>query len=121
MVSKKNKEEFKRKERVRRREDFQHLLREGRRFHSGQYSLIVAGNGRDYMRLGLSIRKSVGSAVNRNYEKRLCREFFRREITGQVSGFDVLIIIKHRSNSFTESYGRLHELFKRSLNKVMSL
>jgi len=115
LISKKKKEKFNRKERVRRREDFQRVLREGRRAHSGQYSLIVVENSLGYVRLGLSIRKSIGNAVKRNYEKRLCREFFRREIIGLKRGFDVLIIIKHRTESFPESYRRLQELFQRSL------
>lgn len=115
LISKKKKEKFNRKERVRRRDDFQRVLREGRRTHCGQYSLIVVENSFDYVRLGLSIRKSIGNAVKRNYEKRLCREFFRREIIGLKMGFDVLIIIKHRTESFPESYRKLQTLFQRSL------
>jgi ribonuclease P protein component len=115
LIQNKGKEDFNRKGRVRRREDFQRLLREGRRVHSWQYSLVVVENGMDFMRLGLSIRKGVGSAVNRNYEKRLCREFFRRESIGQKKGYDVLIIIKHRSESFQKSYRGLQDLFQRSL------
>jgi ribonuclease P protein component len=105
------KEVFKRRNRLKRREDFRRLLREGRRAHAKQYSLVVAENGFDCIRLGLSIRKNVGRAVDRNYEKRLCREFFRKAIIGEKQGFDVLIIIKHRSQSFEMSCKELEELF----------
>ncbi len=111
MIPERKKEDFKRRDRLRRREDFRHLLREGRRAHAKQYSLIVAENGLDCLRLGLSIRKHVGRAVDRNYEKRLCREFFRKAIIGEKKGFDVLIIIKHRSQGFEKSYKELEGLF----------
>jgi len=90
------------------------LFREGTRAHTKQYSLIVAENGLDNIRLGLSIRKHVGRAVDRNYEKRLCREFFRKALIGEKKGFDVLIIIKHRSQGFMKSYGELEGLFNRA-------
>jgi ribonuclease P protein component len=115
ILKKKMKEVFDQRRKVRRREDFLRLLREGKRVHCEQYSVAVVENGLDFMRLGLSIRKSVGGAVHRNYEKRLCREFFRREIIARDKGYDVLLIIKHRSESFEKSYRRLEELFLRSL------
>jgi ribonuclease P protein component len=114
LIPERNKEDLKRRNRLRRREDFRRLLREGRRVHAKQYSLIVAGNGLDCVRLGLSIRKHVGRAVDRNYEKRLCREFFRKVIIGEKKGFDVLIIIKHRSQGFEKSYKELVGLFESS-------
>ena len=114
MTKDRKKEVFGNRDRLRRREDFRRVLREGRRTHATQYSLIVAENGSNRTRLGLSIRKHVGRAVDRNYEKRLCREFFRKAIKGANKGFDVLIIIKHRSQSFDKSNGELEALFKRS-------
>ena len=66
MISRR-KEESKRKERLGKREDFQRLLSEGKRFHSNQYSLIVLRNDLNYMRSALSIKKSIGNAVSRNY------------------------------------------------------
>ncbi|MBN2322096.1 MAG: ribonuclease P protein component [Spirochaetes bacterium] len=108
------KEDFKTRNRLKKREDFRRLLREGRRAHARQYSLVVAENGFECIRLGLSIRRRVGRAVDRNYEKRLCREFFRKEVIGEKKGFDVLIIIKHRSQGFEKSYKELEELFGNS-------
>jgi len=114
LTPERKKEDFERRDRLRRREDFRRLLREGRRAHAKQYSLIVAENGLECIRLGLSIRRHVGRAVDRNYEKRLCREFFRKAIIGEKKGFDVLIIIKHRSQGFKKSYKELEELFESS-------
>jgi ribonuclease P protein component len=107
------KEESKRKERLGKREDFQRLLSEGKRFHSDQYSLIVLRNDLNYMRSALSIKKSIGNAVSRNYEKRLCREFLRREIIGEKKGYDVLIIIKDRSENYRKSFDALYKIFQR--------
>ena len=106
------KEESKRKERLGKREDFQRLLHNGKRYHSDQYSLIVLRNDLNYLRYALSIKKNIGNAVSRNYEKRLCREFIRKEIIGEKMGYDVLIIIKDRSENFNKSYDSLYKLFR---------
>ncbi len=115
LISRKRGEKFQRKERVRNREDFLRLIYEGTRYHSKQYSLITVKNNLEYMRFAVSIKKNVGNSASRNYEKRLCREFFRREIIGQKKGFDVLIIIKNKSENYCKSYNALKSLFSRSL------
>jgi ribonuclease P protein component len=63
------------------------------------------------MRLAVSIKKSIGNAVSRNYEKRLCREFFRKKVIEE-KGYDVLIIIKNRSENYHTSFNALSELFQ---------
>jgi ribonuclease P protein component len=104
-----------RKERVKKREDFVRLFNEGFRYHSKQYSLIVGRNNLDYVRLGVSIKKSVGNAAVRNYEKRICREIFRKLKGNFKRGLDVLIIIKQPTGKFQKSRTTLEDLFARAL------
>jgi len=106
-------ETFRRKERIGKREDLQRLFKKGSRYHSKQYTLIIGKNDLDFSRLAVSIKKRVGSAVNRNYERRLCRECFRREKGKILTGFDVLIIVKETTHNFHESYAVLKGLFCR--------
>ena len=105
------------KERVKKREDFQRLFQEGVRFHAAQYSLVAAGNNLDRARLAVSAKRRIGNAVQRNYEKRLCREVFRME-KQLLKGLDVLVIVRERSRDFTKSYHALHALFQRCAQRI---
>ncbi len=63
--------------------------------------LYVAENKCGYPRLGISIAKALGNAVERNRIKRLLRESFRqtqREITGE---FDYLVMVSPRFSQNT--------------------
>ena len=114
MTSINNKEEtFRRKEKVRRREDFIRLFKEGSRHFSKQYTLITVRNKLEYSRCAVSIRKKVGNAVIRNYEKRLCRELFRREKRRLRPGLDILVIVNERTNRFRSSSIMLKNLMYR--------
>ncbi len=106
---------FLRKERLKKKEDFVRLFQDGFRYHSKQYSLIVGRNNLDFVRLAASIRKSVGNAVVRNYEKRVCREIFRNRKGKFGHGYDVLIIIKHPTGKFQKSRDTLENLFTKAL------
>jgi len=103
-------ERLNRKERIRKREDFSRLGDSKKRYHSNQYLLIVVKNNLNYSRIAVSIRKKVGNAVIRNYEKRLCREVFRKEKKNLKKGFDILIVIKKRTKIFYNSYNSLKYL-----------
>ena len=91
------------------------MFQEGFRYHSKQYSLIVGRNNLNLVRLAVSIKKSVGNAVVRNYEKRVCREIFRNRKGNFKRGYDVLIIIKHPTGKFHKSKSTLEDLFAHAL------
>ena len=115
MSSEKEGVKFLRKERLKKKEDFVRLFQEGFRYHSKQYSLIVGRNNLNLVRLAVSIKKSVGNAVVRNYEKRVCREIFRNRKGNFKRGYDVLIIIKHPTGKFHKSKSTLEDLFAHAL------
>jgi ribonuclease P protein component len=106
---------FSGKERVRKREDIARLMRKGDRHYSKQYSLVVVKNSLDVVRIAVSVKKKVGKAAERNYEKRLVRECFRREKDHFPKGFDLLVIVKQTTDDFDLSYRSLKSLFCRSL------
>ena len=63
--------------RLRRRQDFVTVLREGRRHRHRLLSLGVRPNGLPYNRYGYAIGKRVGAAVVRNRVRRRLREVIR--------------------------------------------
>jgi len=120
LVPGEKREKIYRKERLYKKEDFQRLVQQGRRYYSHQYTVIVVHNNLNFVRFALSIGKKVGNAAVRNYEKRLCREFFRREKRWFEEGNDVLIVIKQRTDNFTDSYEQLCTLFRRFFRNSLS-
>jgi ribonuclease P protein component len=109
-------EKLSRKERVRKREDLSRLVRQGIRHHSKQYTVIVARNELDCLRIAASVSRKVGTAAERNYEKRVVRECFRRVKETLPRGFDLLVIVKAKTEDFESSCGTLKGLFRRSLS-----
>jgi ribonuclease P protein component len=109
-------EKLSRKERVRKREDLSRLMRQGIRHHAKQYTVIVARNEVDHLRIAASVTRKVGNAVERNYEKRVVRECFRRVKETLPRGFDLLVIVRAKTEDFEHSYETLKGLFRRSLS-----
>ncbi len=56
------------------------------------FNVLVASNERDYSRLGLSVSRHVGNAVERNRWKRLLRESFRLSQSRLPAGLDIIAI-----------------------------
>ncbi len=62
---------------LRKKGEFDRVYRQGRRLHGKGFSLIFAANAMEYNRLGISVQKKTGRAVDRNRIKRIIREAFR--------------------------------------------
>ena len=120
LVPREQGEKISRKERIHKKEDFERLVQRGTRYYSHQYTLIVVHTNLNLVRFALSIGKKVGNAAVRNYEKRVCREFFRREKWWFEKGNDILIVIKKRTVNFLESYEHLSTLFHRIFRNSLS-
>lgn len=71
-------ERFALEHRLRRRADYQHCYRLGRRRHGPLATLYIAANQLGHPRLGITASKKVGKAVVRQQLKRRTREIYRR-------------------------------------------
>lgn len=74
--------------------EFQKVRREGRRRHTAHFIVIVLDRSNSLTRLGLTVSRKVGGAVQRNRIKRLLREFFRLHIHRLPPGADISIVAK---------------------------
>ncbi|NDY43365.1 ribonuclease P protein component [Dissulfurirhabdus thermomarina] len=83
---------LRKRERMRRRADFEAAYRSGRRIRLPGLTLVLAPNGLPFSRIGLSASRRLGGAVKRNRAKRVCREIFRRNKALFPPGHDVVFI-----------------------------
>jgi ribonuclease P protein component len=67
--------------RLRHKEQFDLVYREGRRLSDSNFQIVSHSNSTPHARLGLSVpSKTIGNAVNRNRVKRVVRESFRLNV-----------------------------------------
>lgn len=105
--------------RLRRREDFVRVQRQGRRL-STRHLLVrcqprVDGGGSSEGRLGLTVSRKVGGAVVRNRVKRCLREAARRA-RPLPPGLDVVFIA--RRSAAGAASAELHRDVERALSRV---
>jgi ribonuclease P protein component len=94
-------------ERLRRQEDFQHVLRNGSRRQTKNFTIILRPNALEFSRLGVTVSKKVGNAVKRNRVKRCLREFFRLNKHKLPSSHDLVITAK--KDAATLAYHQVRE------------
>lgn len=85
---------FGKDERVRKRLDYLRIYDQGKRIYSKRFTIIICRNQSGLRRLGTTVSKKTGNAVQRNRIKRLLREFFRLNKSRLPASSDIVIIAK---------------------------
>jgi ribonuclease P protein component len=80
-------------------------------------TVYTAPNECGFSRLGISVSKTCGNAVERNRIKRLVREAFRLNQHKIPSGYDYLVLIKKKIDQ--PSYGEIKKAFLSLLSSLM--
>ena len=85
---------FGKDDRIRKRQDYLRIYEQGVRIHSARFTIITCRNQSGIRRLGTTVSKKAGNAVQRNRIKRLLREFFRLNKSRLPASQDIVIIAK---------------------------
>lgn len=92
--------------RLSRSADFDRVFRSGRSHASREFVLYVFPRAEDGdPRLGLSVSRKVGGAVERNRVKRLLREAFAAESARLPAGMDAVVVARREAHGLAESEG----------------
>ena len=70
------------------------MYRQGKRLHGEGFSLIFAANAMEFNRLGISVQKKTGRAVDRNRIKRIIREAFRLHRDSFPKKSDIVLTVR---------------------------
>jgi ribonuclease P protein component len=73
----------------------------------------MPGAGQDHYRIGISVRKALGGAVQRNRARRVVREIMRRVAPSPPPGADAVIYVK--KDFLTSVFGDAEQEMKNTL------
>lgn len=123
------KHSFTKDEHIRTAGEFQNVFNRGLRVSSPGVKLFYRKNKLNYNRIGLTLPRGYGNAIERNRTKRCCREAYRVLKPDLSSGYDLVFILYSSKNKILDKQGRnnskedkrVKDTFKRRLTQFKAL
>ena len=105
---------FRKNERVQKKKDFNNIFGNGKIIRGRYYFCRYLPNNLSSNRIGIIVRKKIGNSTERNYEKRIIREFFRTKKHRLKNSYDLVFSLLQQSGSYLEK----KEEFEKLLSKI---
>lgn len=94
--------------RLTKRKDFDNILKNGQTYFSPSFIFKLQKNNLTVNRFGFIISKKISKkAVLRNLLKRRLREIIRQQLVKLKPGYDIIIIIKKKTEVLSKNYQQL--------------
>ncbi|MDH3199660.1 MAG: ribonuclease P protein component [Myxococcales bacterium] len=90
---------LRRADRLKKRYEFRQVQLTGRRIHTPHFLIVLQPNSLENTRLGITVTKKVGNAVQRNRIKRVVREVFRRNRHLFPPSHDIVFVAKRDADA----------------------
>ena len=103
---------FRRNERIKKTGDFKRLFKTGKKTTISGAKLFYTKNHADINRVGFSLPRSYGNAVQRNLSKRYSREVYRLLKAHLNTGYDMIVLVYPGKDSFHSRYAQFQLLFR---------
>lgn len=91
-------------QRIRNTTDFERAYNSGLRIGDAHLLIFASVNGTQQTRVGLSVSRKHGGAVQRNRKKRLLREAFRHSLGRLPVGLDLVLVPRQRPDSSLQDF-----------------
>ena len=108
--------QVKKVERLRKNAQFHEVFKCGKAFVGRKIVVYVLKNALPYNRVGITVSRKLGGAVERNQLKRIIKEIWRARENELRKGFDFVLVprMKAKSASFQEIADELKQLLVKS-------
>lgn len=103
-----------RKERIAKSSDFGEIFASGKTKSCRGAKIFFIPNGKNFNRIGITLKRKYGNAVERNYVRRIFKELYRNNKHAIKSGFDIILIIYPGKFSFSDRKEQFNLLLRRS-------
>ena len=98
--------------RIKKSDDFLLTIKKGKAYRSDCYTIHIAKNSYDHIRVGLSVSSKLGGAVIRNRIKRQVRSMCDSIIDYDKNSLDIVIVVRkpYLSKEFQDNRSQLSDL-----------
>jgi ribonuclease P protein component len=103
-----------RDERIGKGSDFKRIFASAASSSCRGAKIFFTQNEKGYNRLGVTLRRKYGNAVQRNYARRIMKDIYRNNKDAIKQGFDIILIIYPGEYSFRDREEQFRLLLRRS-------